>query len=105
MDYIGEEFVGRTLSLDRDNFARCRIIDCILEYSGQGGARLEECVLDGSAIRFAGRAAHTVAFLQDMARSGPSGLDALMRIFFMLPDGVAAMPSVADAAEVAANAG
>jgi hypothetical protein len=93
MDYIGEEFVGRTLSLDTDNFARCRIIDCILEYSGQGGAHLEDCVLDGSSIRFAGRAAYTVRFLQDMARSGPSGLDALMRIFFMLPDAARALPT------------
>jgi hypothetical protein len=105
MDYIGEEFVGRTLSLDRDNFARCRIVDCILEYSGQGGARLEECVLDGSAIRFAGRAAHTVNFLQNMARSGPSGLDALMRIFFMLPDGAGALPSGSAATAAAADVG
>jgi hypothetical protein len=81
MDIRNRRFDGESLQLDGQSYVDCVMSGCTLDYEGVGPIRLESCDIEDCQITYRGAAAMTIETLQTIAKSGPQGLDHVMRLF------------------------
>lgn len=79
MRYEGEEFVGREVEMDGQQFVGCEFQRCVLAFTGEPnslgdrGLMLVGSHLEESTWDFRGAAAMTMCLLRELYHSGPGG--------------------------------
>jgi len=64
--FEGSTFDGGTVTLDNNNFNKCKFRNCIIQYGGAGPVGLSNCEFSNVKWVFHGAANNTLNFMQAM---------------------------------------
>lgn len=73
MRFEEENFSGQTITLDFNDFVRCRFSNCSLVYHGYGPVGLNGCEFNEVNWNFSGPAANTIKFMTAIYQGAGAG--------------------------------
>ena len=89
----GQTFSEETVTLDCNEFIKCKFVNCVLEYQGFGTVGLEGCEFEDVNWTFTGPAANTIKFMTGLyTGAGEGGRKLIEGTFVNIKKGVSPDP-------------